>query len=83
MNPKILNILLNNYRLKKEEENRIMDTQAWLTGIYVQEAIASALAGRKHRYPGEPYMMRDKQQEMSGEEKFKLWAMEFNKRFEG
>lgn len=81
MNPKILNILIDAYRSRKEDENKIMDLQAWLTGVYVREAVASALAGRKHKYPEKPYAMQTASHEMSGEKKFKLWAMEFNKRF--
>lgn len=82
MNPKILNILLNAYKSKKEEESKRMDFQAWLAGVYVRDAVASALVGKKHKYPENPYAMQTVSHEMSGEEKFKLWAMEFNRRFE-
>lgn len=83
LNPKILNLLFDAYRSRKDEDNKIMDLHAWLAGMYVREAVVSALAGRKHKYPEKPYVMQNVSQELSGEEKFKLWAAEFNRRFEG
>ena len=58
-----------------------MDVAAYYQGLYVQMAIASCFS-KRGKYPKRPLSMEPKEEPMSGEEKFRLWVMEFNKRFE-
>lgn len=66
---------------KKEEQVQLLDVAAYYQGLYVQMAIASCFS-KRGKYPKRPLSMEPKEEPMSGEEKFRLWVMEFNKRFE-
>lgn len=66
---------------EKEERVQLLDVAAYYQGLYVQMAIASCFS-KRGKYPKRPLSMEPKEEPMSGEEKFRLWVMEFNKRFE-
>lgn len=66
---------------EKEEQVQLLDVAAYYQGLYVQMAIASCFS-KRGKYPKRPLSMEPKEEPMSGEEKFRLWVMEFNKRFE-
>lgn len=59
----------------------MLDVAAYYQGLYVQQAIASCFS-RRAKYPKRPLTMEAKKEPLSGEEQFRLWVMEFNKKFE-
>nr|WP_238725263.1 hypothetical protein [Diplocloster agilis]MBU9745736.1 hypothetical protein [Diplocloster agilis] len=60
----------------------MIDYTAWLHGAYILNAVQSALNPKKVKYPKSPINVKEKETPLSETEKFKLWVMEFNKRFE-
>lgn len=82
LNPKYMYMYQDAYIKEKEEQIKLIDVSAYYNGIYVQQAIASCF-DKKLKYPKKPLSLIEKKKELSGEEKFKLWVEEFNKRFEG
>lgn len=81
LNPKYMYLDQKAYLQEKEEQVRFLDVAAYYQGLYVQMAIASCFS-KRGKYPKRPLSMEPKEEPMSGEEKFRLWVMEFNKRFE-
>ena len=79
LNPKYMYLYQKAYL--QEEQVRFLDVAAYYQGLYVQMAIASCFS-KRGKYPKRPLSMEPKEEPMSGEEKFRLWVMEFNKRFE-
>lgn len=81
LNPKYMYMYQDNYIKEKEEQVKLLDVSAFYNGLYVQQAIASCF--NKHaKYPKKPYSIVEKKKPLSGEEQFKLWAEEFNRRFD-
>lgn len=70
-----------NYIREKEEQIKLMDISAYYNGLYVQQAIASCFS-KKTKYPKKPISLIENEKTLSGEEQFKLWVQEFNKRFD-
>ena len=81
LNPKYMYLYQKAYLQEKEEQVRFLDVAAYYQGLYVQMAIASCFS-KRGKYPKRPLSMEPKEEPMSGEEKFRLWVMEFNKSFE-
>ena len=81
LNPKYMYLYQKAYLQEKEEQVQLLDVAAYYQGLYVQMAIASCFS-KRGKYPKRPLSMEPKEEPMSGEEKFRLWVMEFNKRFE-
>lgn len=69
------------YIERKEQEMKMLDVSAYYNGIYVQQAVASCFS-KKAKYPKQPLSLVEKVEPLSGEEQFKLWAAEFNRRFD-
>lgn len=81
LNPKYMYMYQDEYIREKEEQMKLLDVSAYYQGLYVQQAIASCFS-KKAKYPKLPLSMEQKRKSLSGEEQFKLWVQEFNKRFE-
>lgn len=69
------------YIEQKKQEIKMLDVSAYYNGMYVQQAIASCFSS-KVRYPKKPLSLVEKEEPLSGPEQFKLWAAEFNRKFE-
>ena len=54
---------------------------AFYNGMYVQQAVASCFS-KKAKYPKQPLSLVEKAKPLSGAEQFKLWAQEYNRRFD-
>ena len=68
------------FRKAYEEKCKQDDFNAWNTGRYVMEAIASCFG--KHTYTEQPYTLKnevEKAEGLSDAEKFAMWAKKFNK----
>lgn len=59
----------------------MLDISAYYHGMYVQQAIASCFS-KKAKYPKKPLSLVEKSKPLSGEEQFKLWVAEYNRRFD-
>lgn len=70
-----------NFIKEKEEQIKLLDVAAYYQGLYVQQAIASCFS-KKVKYPEKPLSLIEKQVPLSGEEKFRLWVEEYNRRFD-
>lgn len=81
LNPKYMYMYQDNYIKEKETQIKLLDASAYYNGMYVQRAIASCF-NKKVKYPEKPYSLVEKEKPLSGEEQFKLWVQEFNKRFD-
>lgn len=68
------------YIEQKKQEIQLIDVSAYYNGLYVQQAISSCF-NKKSKYPEKPLSLTEKQKPLSGEEQFKLWVDEFNRRF--
>lgn len=67
------------YIKEQEAQREIINYQAWLQGQYQMFAIGAVMS-KKCKYPAEPFDLRQEQKEqLSGEERFKLWVNEFNR----
>ena len=69
------------YIEQKKQEMQLLDVSAYYNGLYVQQAIASCF-NKKARYPKKPLSLAETSKPLSGEEQFKLWVAEFNKKFD-
>lgn len=56
-------VLVIPYRRADELRQERDNMQAWWQGIYIRDAILSALNGRKAKYPKEPYPLNTKASE--------------------
>ncbi|MEY8509696.1 hypothetical protein AALA78_15935 [Lachnospiraceae bacterium 42-17] len=81
LNPRIMDIYQEAYKKSLEEKYKVMDYKAWLHGQYQVASIGAALS-RKCKYPAQPLGMAEEKKGLSEEEKFLLWAKEFNSQFE-
>lgn len=81
INPRIINIYQEEYRRRIEEQQRLMDYEAWLRGQYQMASIGAALS-KKCKYPKQPFSMQEKEKGLSEEEQFLLWVDEFNQKFD-
>lgn len=81
LNPKILQIYQDVHVAKMKEQMQIVNYTAWLQGQYNIASIGAAMS-KNAKYPKKPLALEQQDSGMSGEEKFKLWIQEFNKRFE-
>lgn len=80
LNPKYMYMYQENFIKEKEEQIKLLDVSAYYQGLYVQQAIASCF-NKGTKYPRKPLSLVEKEKPMSGEEQFKLWAAEFNRKF--
>lgn len=80
LNPKYIELYQEQYIAEKEEQMKMLDVSAFYHGLYVQLAVASLL-DKKTKYPRSPLSMMQKKNVLSGEERFKLWIEEHNRRF--
>ncbi len=78
LNPKLVYIYQEAYC----QEAELHDYSAWLNGYYVMCAIQAAMLPKKVKYPQFPITKQSREEEMSGEDKFKLWIAKYNQRFE-
>ena len=69
------------YIREKKEQMQMLDVSAYYNGLYVQQAIASCFS-KKTKYPKQPLSLEKKAKPLSGEEQFKLWVSEYNRRFD-
>lgn len=69
------------YIKQKKQEMQMMDISAFYNGIYVRQAVASCFS-KNANYPKQPLSLQPKEKPLSGEEQFKLWVAEHNRRFE-
>lgn len=69
------------YIEQKKQEMKMLDISAYYQGMYVQQAIASCFS-KKAKYPKKPLSLIEKSKPLSGEEQFKLWVAEHNRRFD-
>lgn len=81
LNPKYMYMYQEEYIREKEEQIKLLDVSAYYQGLYVQQAIASCFS-KKAKYPKKPLSLMPKKKALSGEEQFKLWVQEYNKRFD-
>ena len=62
-NPDLLWIYRTSFISKREEEieyqHECINYQAWLTGVYIQQAVGSLL-DKKVKYPDKPYSLNNK-----------------------
>lgn len=66
----------------KEEQLQLIDYTGWLNGIYIINAIQTALDPKKAKYYNQPMFEKKEEKSLSQEEKFLLWIDDFNRRFE-
>lgn len=69
------------YIEQKKQEIKMLDISAYYNGMYVQQAVASCFS-KKAKYPKQPLSLVEKAKPLSGEEQFKLWVAEYNRKFE-
>lgn len=81
LNPKYMYIYQDAYIKEKEEQVKMLDVVAYYQGLYVQQAVASCFS-KKAKYPQRPLSLEPKKKALSGEEQFRLWVEEFNRKFE-
>ena len=81
LNPKYMYMYQKEYIREKEEQIKLLDVSAYYQGLYVKQAIASCL-DKKAKYPKKPLSLIEKSKPLSGEEQFKLWVAEHNRRFD-
>ena len=82
LNPKYMYMYQEEYIREKKEQMQMLDVSAYYQGMYVQQAIASCFS-KKVRYPKKPISLEKKKTKpLSGEEQFKLWIEEYNRRFD-
>jgi hypothetical protein len=55
MTPKEINVYIDVFNEKVEEKAENDEYNAWVSGMYVRDAIANALGGKKFPYPEKPY----------------------------
>lgn len=80
LNPRIMSMYQDSYIAKVKEQMQMLNYAAWLQGQYNMASIGAVMS--KHgKYPKKPFEFEKKETDLSGEEKFKLWAQEFNRRF--
>ena len=63
-----------------KEQLQLTNYSAWLYGRYQLLAIGAAMS-KRCKYPTEPFYTEEKEV-LNGEERFKLWIGEFNRKFE-
>lgn len=67
--PHDVNVFIDAYNKKQENEIRLLELSAWKNGLYVLEAIATAF-DEKHTYPENPLLKEQRQNEIEkGEQK--------------
>lgn len=66
------------YNQKIKEQAELIDFTAWRNGMYIVAAVQAALMPKKVKYPEAPLSQKVKQEQLSAEEEFILWAAEFN-----
>lgn len=81
LNPRIMYAYQDAYIEQKKQEMQMLDISAYYNGMYVQQAIASCFS-RKAKYPKQPLSLVEKAKPLSGEEQFKLWVAEYNRKFD-
>lgn len=81
LNPKYMYMYQEAYLREKEEQLQMLDVAAYYQGLYVQQAIASCFS-KRGKYPKRPLSMEPQKEPLLGEEQFRLWVQEFNRRFE-
>lgn len=81
LNPRIMYVYQDAYIETKKQEMKMLDVSAYYNGLYVQQAIASCFS-KKAKYPKQPLSLAKKEKPLTGEEKFKLWIEEYNRRFD-
>ena len=59
LNPVKLQAFAKAYEQKIEVDNKMMDAQAWLNGMYVMQAIAVCFGKKSNKYPEKPNSQRD------------------------
>lgn len=82
LNPKYMYMYQDNFLKEKEEQIKLLDASAYLNGLYVQQAISSCF-NKKAKFPQKPLSLAEKKKPLSGEDKFKMWIEQYNKKFEG
>ena len=81
LNPECMYIYQDAYIKEKEEQVKMLDVAAYYQGLYVQQAVASCFSKRA-KYPKKPLSLEPKKKALSGEEQFRLWVEEFNRKFD-
>lgn len=81
LNPRIMYAYQDAYIEQKKQEMKMIDISAYYQGMYVQQAITSCFS-KKAKYPKKPLSLIEKSKPLSGEEQFKLWVAEHNRRFD-
>ena len=81
LNPRIMYAYQDSYIEQKKLEIKMLDVAAFYNGLYVQQAVASCFS-KKAKYPKQPLSLVEKAKPLSGAEQFKLWAQEYNRRFD-
>lgn len=81
INPRIMELYQNAKKDDVERQQKIIDYTGWLNGMYVTRAISSCFS-KRGRYPNQPISLNEERQELSDEEKFKIWIAEHNRKFD-
>ena len=81
LNPRIMSIYQDAYNKRLQEKYEDLDYAAWLNGMYVMNAIGSAF-NKNSKYPEAPISKSKEQKTLTPEEKFKLWVLEYNKKYD-
>ncbi|WP_343248257.1 hypothetical protein [Diplocloster hominis] len=82
LNPRIMDIYQAEFRRRESAKLDLIDYSAWLNGAYIVNAVQTALSPRKVKYSKMPLHTSKQDTPINDAEKFKLWAAEFNRRFE-
>lgn len=69
------------YIEQKKQEIKMLDIAAFYNGVYVQKAVAACFSKKAH-FPKQPLSLTESAKPLSGEERFKLWIEEYNRRFD-
>lgn len=81
LNPRIMQMYQDAHIRNMEEQRDLINYSSWLQGQYNMAAIGAAMSKKVH-YPKKPFMPSQKEDDVSGEERFVMWIQEFNRRFE-
>lgn len=71
-------IYQDEYNRRMKEQAEWIDYAAWRNGMYIVNAVQTALIPKKVKYASKPLSQTASTESLSGEEEFMLWAAEFN-----
>ena len=72
LNPSKLKPIEKAYEMKMESVHNRMNLEAWVNGLYVQNAVSS-IFGKNNKYPTKPYDIFGTEKTLTPEEEFEAF----------